>query len=509
MSAAPSEPEKFSIEEMLERLEGDNSSQPLAGELVTRADGTQAIRVKKRKRRSEQPQKEAIRQKQFLRNFQIVAVIVMIFALSILVGGAVIYSNSKPFRDGLIAKITEATGASVELRQFRINPKTANAATVSLSWPPGNLIKSLLLNKLQANVSPTSFLGRSFTGEEITAAEGTLEIQLPTVNSPLFKSSNAISQKAIAFNRYRIPHFSVTVGDPADPIIQLTKSEVSLNPVSIGKRPQLSFYKGQLTMAGWPNLRLDRALFELQGKEVKIIGLKILGETDNRGEFHLAGTFSPYKSSHLSTLSVTLNSFELSAILEPSLGRFISGRVDTLPSSKSNFFSFVPDQSSSPILDITFQADPSSTIELEKIPFLFALSRILEDPWFEKPTFEADASGIIHRENGTTTLKNLNLESKARMAIRGTISANSEQSISGTLQLGLAEGIIHSSSSTRLTKLFGPVKDGFRWLDLSLSGSVGALNDNFSDLFTALQNDVAEDPGKKNTAPPSFRELTK
>lgn len=509
MSAAPSEPEKFSIEEMLDRLDGDNSSEPLDGELVTRSDGTQAIRVKKRKRRTEQPQKEAVRKKQHLRNFQIVAIIITIFALSIVVGGAVIYSNSKPFRDGLIAKITQTTGASVELRQFRINPETANAATVSLSWPPGNLIKSLLLNKLQADVSPTSFFGRSFTGEEITAAEGKMEIQLPTANSPLIKSSDAISQKAISFDRYRIPNFSLTVGDPADPIIQLTKSEASLDPVSIGKRPQFSFYKGQLTMAGWPNLRLDRALFELQGKEVEIIGLKMLSETDNRGEFHLAGTVSPFKSSNLSTLSVTLNAFDLSAILGPSLGRLISGRVDTQPSSKSNFFSFVPDQSSSPILDITFQADPSSTVELEKIPFLFALSRIFEDPWFESPTFEADANGIIHREGGTTTLKNLNLESKARMAVRGTISANSDQSISGTLQLGLAEGIIHSSSSTRLTKLFGPVKDGFRWLNLSLSGSVGALNDNFDDLFTALQNDVAEDPGKKNTTPSSFRELTK
>ena len=49
----PSEPEKYSIDEMIDRLKNPPDEEPIEkGELVTRADGSQAIRVRKRKRRS-------------------------------------------------------------------------------------------------------------------------------------------------------------------------------------------------------------------------------------------------------------------------------------------------------------------------------------------------------------------------------------------------------------------------------------------------------------------------
>ena len=50
MPPAPSDPEKYSIDEMMERLKGQPADDPAtAGELVTRADGSQALRVRKRK----------------------------------------------------------------------------------------------------------------------------------------------------------------------------------------------------------------------------------------------------------------------------------------------------------------------------------------------------------------------------------------------------------------------------------------------------------------------------
>lgn len=508
MSSAPGEPEKFSIDEMLDRLNGGNSQSPADGELVTRADGTQAIRVKKRKRRSEQPRKEAARKLQRLRNFQIAGVVLLLFALALAFGGMVIYSNSKPFRDSLAAKIAKGTGATAVMERFRINPKTANAGSLTLNWPAGNILKSLSLTKIQAEVSPTSFLGRSFNGDEIVAAQGKMELQLPTADQPA-TNQGELNFKAIRFNRYRIPDFSLLVGDPAEPAIMLTKSEASLNPVNVSNEPQLSIYNGQLALAGWPNLRLDRALLEFRGQDIEIIGLRMLSETDNKGEFQLSGSVSPYKPESASTLAVTLDSFEISAILGPTLGRLIDGRIDTQATSKSNFFSFFPSQSPTAVLDIAFQSDPSSQFEVRSFPFLFALSRILEDPWFENPVFESDASGLIRRENGVTTLKNLNLESKARMALRGTMSVTSDDMVSGSLQFGLAEGMIISSKNPRLMKVFGPLKDGYRWITLTISGSGGSVKDNFGDLFLSAADSPSLSADKENPAPSSFSELTR
>ncbi|MEY3896152.1 MAG: hypothetical protein RLZZ214_1672, partial [Verrucomicrobiota bacterium] len=57
MPASPSEPEKYSIDEMMDRLKSSPPPNPEDGELVIRPDGTQAIRVKRRKRRTSQPVK--------------------------------------------------------------------------------------------------------------------------------------------------------------------------------------------------------------------------------------------------------------------------------------------------------------------------------------------------------------------------------------------------------------------------------------------------------------------
>jgi hypothetical protein len=508
MPPSPDESPKLSIEEMMERLSSDPQQSLTEGELVTRADGSQAIRVRKRKRRSEQPQKLADKRKQKIRNIQIAAFVLVIFVISLALGGALVYSNSVPFRDSLTSKIGKNTGSTVKLERFRINPKTANFGKLSMEWPTGFIVKSLIINDLQATISPTSLLGGSFHGDEITATKGTMEIQLLSKDDDSSEVENKPSKKEIQFDRYRISNFTLNLGDPSDPTFSLMNSEASLNPIGISKVPQVSLYKGDLTMTGWPKLKLDRALIELRGREIEILRLNLMSSSSAKGQMNLSGTINPYKPDSTSTLAVTLNAFEISGIAGPAFGRIISGKIDTQQSSKSNFLSFMPNQTSSPLLDIMFQADPSSTIQLRGLPFLFALSSIFEDSWFESPAFEADATGLITRGNGTTSLKNLNLESKSRMALRGTISCDPDQKITGTLQVGLAEGMIHTSKAPRLSQIFGPLRDGYRWVKIFVYGTPDSIQDNFDELLTGAANGNNPADENKNTAPAKFRELT-
>src|SRR6478609_3165765 len=109
MSASPSEPEKYSIDEMMDRLKSGPSQNSENGELVTRADGTQAVRVRKRKRRSTQPHKDARQRTRRARIVQVSSALVLIFAAGLTVGGAIIYANSSPFRKNLIGQIEQAT----------------------------------------------------------------------------------------------------------------------------------------------------------------------------------------------------------------------------------------------------------------------------------------------------------------------------------------------------------------------------------------------------------------
>ncbi len=93
MSAGASEPEKYSIDEMMDRLKSSSSGAASDGELVSRPDGSQALRVRKRKRRSSQPHKEERIRSRKSRIVQFSAAFVLIAAAVMAVGGAILFTK--------------------------------------------------------------------------------------------------------------------------------------------------------------------------------------------------------------------------------------------------------------------------------------------------------------------------------------------------------------------------------------------------------------------------------
>jgi hypothetical protein len=494
---------------MMDRLKSLPSETPEDGELVIRADGTQAIRVRKRKRRTHQPVKHERQASRRMRIVQVSAALILVFLTALFIGGAIIYANSSPFREGLRHQIEQASGAEVEFQQFRMNPKTANASGLTLKWPAGNLLDSLTLQQLNAEIFPSSFLGNAMRGEEVSAFEGNLKLRYPEAGENTRNFPAAEGALPVRFNRYRVPSLTLTLGDPADPALKLTKSEVSLNPETVNGRSQLNFYQGEVAISGWPKLRLDRALVEFRGEEADIVGLRVLHETDSRGVFELSGTVYPYQPDRLSSLAVLLQSFQFEGVTGPAMGRLLSGRIDSSPATKSNFLSFQPTADSAPTLEIAFQVSPSSQLELRGFPFLLALAQTLDDPWFQAPVFDTDASGTIYRENGIVTLRDLDLESKGRIAVRGQVSMAANQQLSGKLEIGVAEAMIASAKTARLKSMFGPSREGFRWISLKIGGPVTTPSDNFRDLFSAAVAPVSDTapPGESEVS--TFEELTR
>lgn len=510
MSAAPSEPEKYSIDEMIDRLKGAPSENSEDGELVTRSDGSQAIRVRKRKRRSSQPHKEERHRTKRVRMIQVAAALILALGAALGIGVAIIYANSSPFRQDLVHKIEQVSGAAVDLQQFRMNPKTANAGGFTLAWPDGNVLKSLSLRGFTAQVSPASFFGNSMTGDEVSSTYGVLALQFPRSGQAVRNFPAVTGKSPIHFNTFRVSILDVTLGDPATPLIKLAGTEASLAPENINGRPQLSLYRGALTIDGWPKLRMDRALIEFRGTEAEIVGLRVLHETDDRGVLEFSGPIAPYKPDQPVTLAINFDAFQLSGITGTGLGRLISGKVDSLPIAKSNYLSFLPHEMPSPTLEVSFRVAPTSKIEVQGFPFLFALSQILgEDPWFLHPVFEGDAGGQVHREAGIVSLRNLNLESKGHMALRGEISLAAHQTLAGSLQVGLAEAVVSRTQNSRLKSMFGPPKDGYRWLTLKIGGPVAEPVDNFKELFSTATVIPRESLAPSGNEGSSFKELTR
>lgn len=505
MSSVPSEPEKYSLDEMMERLKGSSSDGKPDGELVTREDGSQAIRVRKRKRRSSQPHKEKEVRVRRARIIQVSAALVLALSGAAAIGAGLIYANSSGFRTGLQQKITTSTGANVDLTQFRMNPKSANAATVKLAWPEGNVLTHLDNQGVTAQVFPTSFLGKSMVGEEITVRESKLNISLPKQGEQRRVAPAAESQFPIRFNRYRTSAFQVIAGSPQSPAFRLTKSEASFYAQDPSRPARLNINKGQLAVPGWEVWRVHRGLFEFRDGETDVVDLQILNEKDDYGKLQLSGTIHNYHPDKASKLDVKMEGFDLRAIAGPVLGDILSGQVDTVTAQDSNTLQFKCSADPNAVLDVDFTASSNSTMQMKGFPFMAVLSKMFNDEWFNTPTFTVDTKGSLHRQVGLIQLKDLSLKNKTRMAVRGQISMDASQILSGDLELGLTEAIVASAGSRSLDTLFGPEIDGFRWMKIKVSGTGQAPKDDFSE---KLRSDAREPAPKTSESKSLFEELT-
>ena len=508
MPAAPSEPEKYSIEEMMDRLQSKPEIDPLAdGELITRPDGTQVVKVRRRKRRSSQPQKEEAARSRKAKMVQLSAVLILLILVALVVGGAVIYTNSPLFREKVLANIADSSGAKVDLVQFRMNPLSANARHLTLAWPEGNPLEEFKLNSLRATIHPASIISSSLTGEEVTALQGDLKLRIPVAGQPGRVKERTEGLLPANFKRLGVGKLDVSLGDRRNSIFRIAECEGSFYPKNVNERPELRLNRGNFLIKGWPMLRMDRAYIEFRGQETDIISLRLLHEKDDSGILMLSGTVLPFSAENESELVARLESFQIAGIVGPSMGRFLSGRIDSPPGEKAGSIVFSVADPQSGVFTIPFQTSLNSYLQFSGFSFFGALAQSLEDKWFETPLFEQDSSGILERRAGAVHIRELSAESRGRLAIRGDIRIDKEKRLSGELRVGVASAMIGSAPTRRLDLMFSENQGGFRWIRLTLGGTVNAPTDNFRALFDKAEVPPATESGASQ--PPSFEELTK
>ena len=517
MSGSTGDPERYSLEEMMERLKAKPSStpDPADGELVTRADGTQAIKVRKRKRRSHQPQKEARTRARRSRILQVSALFGFVCLATLLAGAAILYSNSPAFRDNLVKMAATSTGANIDLKGFRMNPTHANATSLALAWPEGSPIQSLELNRIKARISPPSFAGRSFGGEELVAIQGLLSLQAPQNGKKAVHQPLPAGSSPVRFDRISVPKLEIYypggVGAPA----RILDTEGAFYPRGGNQTPQLLLNRGVLDLPGWQQLRLDRALIAFRGPEMEIVGMRLKNEGDEIGSFEITGTLRPADPSHESRLSLKAESFPLSGIAGQDIAQLIRGRFDT-PAQQAEAQIRL---SSAAIEDATLHIDlvgsMTSMVELRKLPFLNFFAQSFDDKWFSEPLFDDDCKVTVIRKNGATRLTKLRLADKNRLAVLGEITLDTEGKLGGRLEIGVTSPIIMACPNARLRNMFSLERDGYRWITLSPSGTPEAPADNMNRLFlesappppgAGSGEDGGTEPAREV---PSFEDLTR
>lgn len=501
-----SDKDKYSIDEMMRRLKKRQSTE-VQPELVTRSDGSQALKVKKRRRRTDQTANNETKLKKRIQIVQIAGAVLLLTLVGLVLGVGVLYVNSAGYRESLTAKIEVSSGAKVDMELFRMNPLAAKAGTTKLSWPAGNVLEELELRGATAKISPSSFIGRIFGGQEIVAESGKLFLKSSDPSKPVRHVPEPEGELPVRFSRYAVPNLDIKFGAFG----AFSKTEASLFPGTVAGQAEMRFSGGTLQLADWPPLSLDRSYIKVRNSELQIQNMRFnLPEVADRqtsnGYIDFSGSLTPIGAKGKHTLSAKLGNFPLSYLVGGDLGRFFVGKVDSSEIPDSNFLSFDVDSPEDARLELTVTNSLESRIDMSGFKFMQMLAVAFNDRWYEYPIFDDDVTMVVKRTGQECDISGLNLVKRGRMVVRGDIFNGEGGAIKGKFRIGIPETTVTAAGDKKLAKMFGEVREGYRWLDLEISGTGAVPEDNFRTIYmdTSSGESSAPDEGKPQD---SFEDL--
>lgn len=500
-----SDKEQYTIDEMMGRLKKRQSDE-MEPELVTRSDGSQALKVKKRKRRTDQTANKGAKLKKRVQIVQIAAAVLLLTILALVAGVVIIYVNSAGYRDSLTSKLEISSGADVKMEQFRMNPLAANSRTITLQWPLGNFFEKLEMYGVTAKISPSAFFGKSFAGDEVVAESAKLLLKASDPEKPIRHVPKSEDGLPVKFSRYAVPSLDIKFGELGG----LTKTEASMFPSTVAGQAEMRFNGGILQLAGWPSMSLDRSYIKIRNSELQIQNMRFqLPESDRQslgGYIDFSGSLSPIDTKSTQTLSAKLWNFPLSYLVGGDLGRFFVGRVDSAEIPDSNFLSFDVDSPENARLELTVTNSLESRVDLSGFKFLQMLSVAFNDRWYEFPIFDDDVSMVVKRKGQNADISGINLVKRGRMVVRGDLFNGEGGAIKGKLSIGIPETTLIASGDKKLIRMFGQIREGYRWIDLEISGTGALPDDNLRTIYTDTSSGESTAPGR-DVPQDSFEDL--
>ena len=483
-----SEQRSYSVDEMMEQLKKGKrgKSRSEDPELVTRSDGSQVMRVRKRKRRTDQPARSTrMRQRRygFISTIGFV-VLLVVSGISLLLVMA--RFNSKGYREDVEQSLSQSTGAQVGLTDLSVNPIKSQVKSVQFTWPSGGLPKSLKLEEMDARLKVSSFLSSRLQGRELRASSGSMAIGPPGDATPPLVTK---AEKSLDFESYHCNQFDLTYGtETEDPVMRLRGTELTARPGKDGNGLSFTLSGGFVRFGDWSEFRVKTGGGEWKEGSFSLGRLYV--RSGESGEAVFKGV-KPVTRHSPAVFDLELIQFPIEELLGlDSLGQLISGQVD----GPSGSLTFDPQEVTLGQLRVQFIG---SDISIEGFRFLGGLASILRKDHYIRPE-GGEITGTLKWDRDQMGIEDLKYEVRAHMMLTGNIMVR-QQELSGTLQLGVPEALMMKTLTEPRYSSFSTPRKGYCWTELQLGGTVEQPNDNFLRKLQAapLKTKAPESPDLK------------
>ena len=504
------EPENYSIDEMMDRLrsrgEGGRDGE---AQLVTREDGTQVYRMRKRKRRSHQPKKEKEKRQRRFRVVQVAGAVGLVALSGLTLLGSIVYLNSAAYRETILSRIREWTGAEPRITQFRVTPVSAAADTVEFSWPESSMLESLKLSGVRGDLRVSSMFGGAWKGSEMVAGNGgTLILRQPSASAP----RPAVSRSGdCPFQfRFRSPKLSVLMGGAEKPAVRLGGSEATLTLLDpSADTANLQFEGGDLSIAGWGDFGLELASLQFEPSGIRLGTLRLTPAASDKGEIEIRNPDNlPLQLGQGETeLRIRVSKLPVSSLSGAAMGSWLTATIESPEDGPEGSFRFIGGAAPGFSCRIPFQAAAASESRASGFPFLSVLAKELGESWYRSPRFDLAFGGTVTRDAAGSGVEDLKLEARGRLSVGGRVAADLGGKLEGELTIGVPDAAA-DTASVAFRRVFAQRERGYAWAKVKVSGTGASPMDDLAEQLQQAATAVAPASGGPKGVEDDFRELT-
>ncbi len=476
--------ENIPLDEMMRNLKKDSvqkrHSRAEGGERVVRADGSEAIKVKSKKRRTVQPKKEKEKKLTKLKVILIASAIglllLSVIGYSVLLG----YYNGNRFKSKISETIVNVSGAEVELGNVDVSSASAKISQIDLKWSGENsLLKKLNLVDIHADFGVLAFIGGGWGGSAVGVNKAELELEMskknPTLNT---KSERPVDFK---FGLYQCSNLNVNFGE--DSLWSFKNASVSYR-VSDDSDDQFSLGSGDLTIPFFGEFTVKTGLVNCSASIAQVyLGMEAVG---HKGIINLDGTTGYNEGSNVD-FKTKLENYSLRDWVDPRARRFISGKIKygegTLKMKLGEIESFVTNTNFSTRVAV-----------VKDFEFINTIAQLLEGDYYPSPRFTDESSMTMKRTKHRVEFTDIDLLQAEQMRIKGNFTIDEKNKISGSLKVGLPVMVLSSKHGKQIKEVFKDDDGEYVWVDVTLGGEASQplddLNEKFKEAAVKLGNQV-------------------
>ncbi len=464
----PEENKTVSVDDMMKDLKRKSKElrddEASKGELVTKADGSTIIKVKRRKRRAFQPRNgqrlKSQKKKIILLSSAITFLLLLGVGYSFIAG----YYNSGGFFKKVVASLSGSTGAEAELGSLSVGFDRSELTTLSLNWGDKNsTFKTLKAKNLATDTGALALLTGGWSGSEVNVTSA--ELQLGYVESGAIKLAKELE---FDYDVFLCNTANVKIGDSGEWMLNKTTAIYKINESG---EDQINFYGGNFITPLELNYMVSTGVVRLKDDHMDL-SLKLVSNK-TKGSVLLEGNVG-YKKEAEINLKSTFQEVSLKDWIKVKMNRFIVGEITAATGS---FRIELGDEDS---LQLEINAE-SEELKIGNFPFIQTLSLELKDDYFTNPNFKDGSSFKLEQSSKTTKFSEISFLQRGHLKVTGEFSLNANDQLSGSLKLGIPVMNLNPVDKEVITTVFNEDDGIFFWATVTLSGTAAMPLDDLDE----------------------------